>query len=333
MINDFDDMDVKISVIVLTYNQETTIAKTLDSILEQKDAPSFEIIIGDDCSVDTTGDICQEYATKHPDIIRYFRREPNVGLNINYYKCLADCKGKYIADCAGDDYWIDPYKLRKQYDLLEGDSSISLVHAAWSSNENIESAVKLSDKPLVWQPGEAVADILAHDPGHSVHLSTSMYRKELVDKAIKKNPDLFISNSILCEDLQIIVTLAAEGKILYTPDVSLHYSINEDSISHASDFRKKINQLISNLILTKNLAEHYGVASDKLRDYYSKSLEYMGAQAYHSGKPELYDRYSHCLSIFGDIKKTKKQIIRDFFMANDILWMTARLLYSRNKSR
>ena len=54
-------MAVDVSVGVLTYNQEKTIARTLDSILNQRHTCTFEIIIGDDCSSDDTRKICEEY--------------------------------------------------------------------------------------------------------------------------------------------------------------------------------------------------------------------------------------------------------------------------------
>jgi glycosyltransferase involved in cell wall biosynthesis len=41
-----------ISVIVCTYNQQDTIGRTLDSILSQECHLPFEIIIGEDCSLD-----------------------------------------------------------------------------------------------------------------------------------------------------------------------------------------------------------------------------------------------------------------------------------------
>ena len=63
-------MAVDVSVAVLTYNQEKTITRTLDSILNQRHTCTFEIIIGDDSSTDDTRKICEEYAAKYPDVIK-----------------------------------------------------------------------------------------------------------------------------------------------------------------------------------------------------------------------------------------------------------------------
>lgn len=108
-----------VSVIVITYNQQDTIKQSLDSILNQVIDFSYEVIIGDDASSDRTYEICKEYQNKYPEIVRLFRNTENKGILNNYYDCVLRANGKYIADCAGDDFWIDNYKLQKQVNILE----------------------------------------------------------------------------------------------------------------------------------------------------------------------------------------------------------------------
>ena len=60
---------IKVSVIVPVYNGEKSIAKCLDSILEQT-LSDIEIIIVNDCSTDRTKDIIEEYQYKHKEIIK-----------------------------------------------------------------------------------------------------------------------------------------------------------------------------------------------------------------------------------------------------------------------
>lgn len=116
-----------VSIFLLTYNQEQFIAQTLDSILVQKVNFSFKIVIGDDASTDDTSNICRDYASKYPDKIDYQRLSTNVGLMGNFVKTATRLKGKYIAICDGDDYWLDPLKLQKQVDLLEGNDDYAVV--------------------------------------------------------------------------------------------------------------------------------------------------------------------------------------------------------------
>ena len=54
------------SVIVLTYNQQAYIGQALDSILMQKTRFPYEILVGDDASIDKTGSIVRSYAQAYP---------------------------------------------------------------------------------------------------------------------------------------------------------------------------------------------------------------------------------------------------------------------------
>jgi len=86
-----------------------------------------EIVLAEDCSTDGTRAICEEFATKFPERIRYIFRDKNVGFNENEYEAMMAAHGKYIAYCEGDDFWTDPLKLQKQVEWLEAhlDYSVS----------------------------------------------------------------------------------------------------------------------------------------------------------------------------------------------------------------
>ena len=56
----------KVSVLCATYNHEEYLRQTLDSFLNQKTDFSFEVLVNDDASTDSTGDIIREYAAKYP---------------------------------------------------------------------------------------------------------------------------------------------------------------------------------------------------------------------------------------------------------------------------
>ena len=75
---------------VLTFNHEKYIEQTLKSLLVQKTDFSFEIIIHDDCSTDSTISILNEYKTKYPDIIKLIIQEKNL---------YSEWKLSYILKC------------------------------------------------------------------------------------------------------------------------------------------------------------------------------------------------------------------------------------------
>ena len=115
-----------VSVCIISYNHEAFIKKTIDGVLSQQTNFNFDIVISDDFSSDNTRSICENYANKHPDIIKIIHSEKNIGAIPNFIRTLKACSGKYVAFCEGDDYWIDPLKLQKQVDFLENNPECSL---------------------------------------------------------------------------------------------------------------------------------------------------------------------------------------------------------------
>jgi len=116
-----------VSVVVTTYQHAAFIRQCLDGILMQQTNFDFEIILGEDESVDGTREICMKYAEKHPDKIRLFLRNRQDVIYIdgsatgrhNALQNIYTARGKYIAICEGDDYWTDKKKLQIQVDFLE----------------------------------------------------------------------------------------------------------------------------------------------------------------------------------------------------------------------
>lgn len=127
------------SILCITYNQKDFIAQTIEGFLMQKVNFPIEIIIHDDASTDGTADIVRKYEAEHPDLIKGIYQTENqhskrISIWNNFIYPIA--KGKYFAECEGDDYWIDPDKLQTQVDFLESHPDYSLTfHDAEIKNE------------------------------------------------------------------------------------------------------------------------------------------------------------------------------------------------------
>ena len=95
-----------VSICLTTYNRSSLLPSTLDSLLGQ-DYGDFELIISDNCSTDSTTEICREYAARDPRI-RYFRNERNLGMPGNLNAAISRARGEYIANVHdGDVYRSD----------------------------------------------------------------------------------------------------------------------------------------------------------------------------------------------------------------------------------
>lgn len=280
-----------ISVIVVTYNQEHTIGRTLDSILAQQIDADFEIIIGDDCSTDGTEAVCRRYAALHPDRIVYIRRPKNLGLVANYFDCISRARGRYIADCAGDDLWCDPAKLQRQLELLDSRPDAALTATGWL-NRNPEGV--LSEPSNMLAAGEYSLRQIA--PGFitnaaMVHLCTALYRRFVVTDMMRQHPELMTDPEFSCEDQQIVLACAAAGPVIITPEITLHYSVGHGSLSDQQSFARRYRYssraVRQSIILTKHFMPRLSAGERRIfKRFYKKMGNYLAAMAF-KGRRQL----------------------------------------------
>ena len=195
--------------------------------MQKTDFP-FEICLGEDESNDGTREICQEYAGKYPEIIRLFLRNRKdviyfnghaVG-HYNVMETLKQCNGKYIAICAGDDYWTDPYKLQKQVDFLEANPEYVLAgHKVQVVDEEGHDLGR--DRDLGFKTGGNrtfhQSEMLG---GAGLHPDSWVFRSG----AIKKLPWYF--NYCFGDDDVMILTILESGKGYYFNEAMSHYRIH-----------------------------------------------------------------------------------------------------------
>ena len=283
-------MEKMISVIVCTYNQEKTIARTLDSILMQQCHVPIEIIIGEDCSTDGTRAVCKKYAELHPDTIRLIGNDHNKGVQDNYFDCMLTARGEYIGDCAGDDFWTDPLKLEKEVCILEQYPEVMLVHTDWNYYNESDGSTRPSglqpfSTPII-QGRKILKAILTQTSRPVVHLCTSLYRKAPVLQALEEDESLFRNNMYGCEDMQVAFVLAEQGDIAYLPDVTLYYSHGHDSMSSPDNEKKQYRFKQRTTALCHYMAQRQHIDIDK---FLQLRVFAMGMHAFRLHSTELRD--------------------------------------------
>ena len=125
----------KVSVCVVTYNQEKYITQCLQSLVDQETDFPFEVIVSDDCSTDGTPDIVRHFSNRYPDIIKPILHEENIGAYKNFIFVHQQAAGEYIAHVDGDDYAL-PGKLKRQSKFLDENKECNIVwHRMLIKNE------------------------------------------------------------------------------------------------------------------------------------------------------------------------------------------------------
>ncbi len=104
-----------VSIITPTYNCGRFISETIESVLAQT-YQNWEMIIVDDCSIDNTKAIVEEYI-KRNNRIKYHCLDKNSGAAVARNMALRLAKGKWIAFLDSDDL-RRPDKLEKQLKFM-----------------------------------------------------------------------------------------------------------------------------------------------------------------------------------------------------------------------
>ncbi len=123
-----------ISVIIPVYNVEEYLRECIDSVLKQT-YEELEIILVDDGSTDTSGDICDAYAQKDERVQVIYQK--NQGQAVARNTGFAKAKGKYIYFLDSDD-WIVPETLEKLVKKAEQENAEVVFFDAYSFTENPE---------------------------------------------------------------------------------------------------------------------------------------------------------------------------------------------------
>lgn len=106
----------KISMIIPVYNAEQYLKKCVDSVRAQTYG-NLEIMLVDDGSTDSSGELCDAYAEKD-ERIRVVHKE-NGGLVSAWKAGVKECSGEYVSFLDSDD-WINPEMLSEMSAYLTG---------------------------------------------------------------------------------------------------------------------------------------------------------------------------------------------------------------------
>lgn len=213
--------NIKVTVYCAAYNHEKYIRDTLQGFVRQETSFEFEVLVHDDASTDGTATIIREYELKYPNIIRPIYQKENIyskGINRTYTYMLPRTRGEYIAICEGDDYWINPHKLQKQYEYMELHPECSLV-AHKTICEYMEGGYREAFTTHDFSKPEncelEVEDIINN---HTLfHTSSLFFRRDFYDN----NKSFLLNNKSF--DYVIKILLATEGSVHVIPEVMSVY--------------------------------------------------------------------------------------------------------------
>lgn len=227
-----DRPNIRLSVLIFTYNHADFIGETLQGVLNQKVDFSYEIIVSDDFSTDATMEIVSEFQEKHPSIIKVLKSEKN-GILKNSLRVIEHIKGEYMAHVDGDDYWTYDQKLQKQIDFLDSNLDYNAVfHDATIVHDSEAEKLLFTNKKTYSQVYNYPKNIYPSDLINRLILPTASC--VLRTSALKKI-DLSKINDYYSLDWKIYVLAIMGSKFYYFNEAWSVYRNHSKGISKSKN--------------------------------------------------------------------------------------------------
>jgi len=230
----------KISIIVPIYKVGVYLPRCIDSILNQS-YKNLEIILVDDGSPDSSGQICDEYAQRDKRIIVIHKSNGgvsdarNAGLNI----CTGDC----IGFIDGDDY-IHPDMFGHLLARIEKcDADIAQCkYTRVSGDLNVEYIETFTEKTI--NSSEAIRFLFSSSVVEYVVLWNKLYRRQLFDSVrfpkSKIHEDDFTTYKLFYGAKKIVVTDKVYYYYCQTPNSIIRSGFNKNKIHYADAMEEQI---------------------------------------------------------------------------------------------
>ena len=252
---------MKVSFIIVSYNEKEYLSQTINSCLKQFRGDDFEIIIGDDGSNDGSIELIQQFVSEYPNIIKYFVMDRSDAINIipslrvsNVLKRAFEmAEGKYLSIISGDDIYLDENKTVQQVEFLDKNqdymSCFTNYVKFWSDGQKEKTGLhKYINESVMWA-------------GQYEHISCFLFRRECLAFILER----------LCDDTGLMFSILKAGKSKYMDTYSFGYRQRDKSIMHEAD---KMELMVLELMLFQDCLNQGGLPKSTWARF-SKILEYV----------------------------------------------------------
>jgi glycosyltransferase involved in cell wall biosynthesis len=190
------------------YNGENYVAESIDAILGQT-FEDFVLVISDNASTDSTGDICRQYE-KDDTRVRYIRQPRNVGLAPNHNFLAARAETELFKWASHDDLYARDL-LARCIEALDSRPEVVLAHSWTAMIDDSGSVTRATEYPLDTSSRSVPARFhsLLFDSGGDD--DGGVVRLELLRRVAKKN-------SYHHADRTTMTELALYGPFYHVPD-------------------------------------------------------------------------------------------------------------------
>ena len=210
--------DIRISVVIPTYNRAHTIIKSIESVQNQS-YPVDEIIIVDDSSTDDTKQAVQSIGD---DRIRYFFLKQNRGAAGARNFGVSQAQGNLIAFLDSDDIWHND-KTEKQVKLKQENNFLRLIYTAYKRIYDSSEEIYPDPGGSIRLDGDMLSQILFEN---TVGTPTVLMEKNLFDEI-----GGFDESLRSLEDWDMVIRAAQKTSFGFVPEVLVDALFMNDGIT------------------------------------------------------------------------------------------------------
>lgn len=270
-----------ISIIITAYNVEKTIAKAIQSCLDQTYS-DLEILIINDCSTDSTLKVVQSFNDSR---IRVISNEINQGAGLARRRGTKEAKGEYTSFLDGDDF-------------IESDFIETLYNAAKKYNADVVSSGInfLEHAPMGYDKEEVLDSSNKFEVSNTLtrFLNNKIIKRDIWDK-VDYSPRRYIEDTQTC-----YFVLFFANTIVNLQYIGYNYTENPTSLCHsASNIKTLIYQALCAKDLCEFVAEH---KKEELNDFlqaFALRLRFLGnAELPDSIRDEYKDELAELFTFF-----------------------------------
>ena len=228
-------MNDLISIVVLTYNSQKTIIKTLESIKKQT-YKNIEIIITDDGSKDNTLNLVIKWKNENKDKLKKIEiveSIKNMGIPKNCNRGLKKSNGSYIKFIAGDDILLNDC-IEKNYNfLIKSKKRICFSKMLWFTEDNNEfnfQKIFYFKKLSLKKNAEEQYRLMLRSPENIA--PTVFFQKSLLEEI-----QGFDEEFIILEDYPMWLKILKRGiKIEFLNEVTVLYRREAEAVTSQKNF-------------------------------------------------------------------------------------------------
>lgn len=220
----------KASVIVPVYNVEAYLEKCVQSILRQTEQ-DFELLLVDDGSTDSSGQLCEELAKKDSRI-RVIHQE-NQGLGGARNTGIREAKGDWLLLVDSDD-WIEPEILEKSLEAgLREEADMVMFPFRSVDEEGRELAVFRENVPL--------DRALSLKERKDILLTAPVAWNKLYRTAFFRETGLAYPSRVWYEDIRTTPKLMALARrMVFISDIGYNYLQRQGSIMNSGKVARNV---------------------------------------------------------------------------------------------